>query len=40
LPGKQYDAVLQRANRARESLGDYIRRRVLFDDASTERDEP
>jgi hypothetical protein len=35
LPTKQYDATLQRANRTRETLADFIRRRVLAAD-----DEP
>ena len=35
LPAKQYDATLDRANRERVTLADFIRRRVMATD-----DEP
>ena len=35
LPAKQYDTALDRANRERVTLSDYIRRRVMATD-----DEP
>lgn len=37
LPSKQYDATVERATRDRETLSDYIRRRLLV--SETRRDE-